>query len=238
MKKKIVNWIRVQVKKSGAKGIVIGVSGGLDSAVAAALAKEAVGAKKLLALIMPCRSMPIDLKDAGIISKKLGIKTKTVDLSGIYNGLIRILPERGSLAAANLKPRLRMLVLYYFANKFNYLVCGTSNKSELMMGYFTKYGDGAADILPMGDLLKKEVRLLAEELGLPRQIIVKPPSAGLWAGQTDEGEMGITYAELDDILGRMEKKRRQVSAGKKVDKIKTRIEKTGHKRRVPAICYI
>jgi NAD+ synthase len=135
------------------------------------------------------------------------------------------------LPIANLKPRLRMLTLYYFANKLNYLVVGTGNKSELTMGYFTKYGDGGVDILPLGDLLKTEINKLAAELGVPREIIDKPPSAGLWAGQTDEGEMGITYAELDKILSGEPKGILQ----EKIDLVKSREALSRHKRALPDI---
>ena len=151
---------------------------------------------------------------------------------------MQVLPKAGKLAAANLKPRLRMLVLYYFANKLNYLVCGTGNKSEIKMGYFTKFGDGATDILPIGDLTKTEVRILARELGIPSQVIAKPPTAGLWAGQTDESEMGITYPELDDILGRLEKKKKHILSNEKVNKVKVMIERSEHKRQGPRICYV
>jgi len=235
MKNKIISWIRKQLKQAGAKGIVLGLSGGVDSSVVAALAKEAVGKARVLALILPCHSQMQDLRDAKLVAKKLRIKTKSVDLSKIYDSLIGILPKAGNLAKANLKPRLRMSVLYYFANKLNYLVCGTGNKSELMVGYFTKHGDGATDILPIGDLLKKQVRALAKELGIPRRIITKPPTAGLWPGQTDEGEMGITYPELDDILGRIENKKKQIVSPDKVNKVKEMIKRSEHKRQGPKI---
>jgi len=238
MKEKIVNWIKSQVKQAKASGIAMGLSGGVDSSVVAALAKEAAGKNRLLALILPIHSQAQDLKDASLVAKKLGIKTKTIDLSKSYDNLIRILPAAGSLAKANLKPRLRMLTLYYFANKLNYLVCGTGNKSELMVGYFTKHGDGATDILPIADLLKRQVRKLARELGIPEQIITKPPTAGLWPGQTDEGEMGITYPELDDILERLEKNKKQVLPKIKVNKVKQMIKGSEHKRQGPKICYI
>lgn len=238
MKKKIINWIRRQLKQAKAKGIVLGLSGGVDSSVVAALAKEAIGSKYVLALLLPCHSQKKDLEDARLIAKKLGIKIKTVDLSKIYDNLLKILPPPTSLARANLKPRLRMSVLYYFANKLNYLVCGTGNKSELMVGYFTKHGDGATDILPIGDLLKRQVRLLARELGIPEYIITKPPTAGLWLGQTDEGEMGITYPELDDILEGLENKRKQILSKEKVNKVKLMINRSEHKRQGPKICYI
>lgn len=238
MKKKIVNWIKEQVKQAGAEGIVMGLSGGVDSSVVACLAKEAVGKSRILALILPCHSQREDLGDARLVEKEFGIKTKTVDLSNIYDSLIRILPEANAIAKANLKPRLRMLTLYYFANKLNYLVCGTGNKSEFLLGYFTKHGDGATDILPIGDLLKKQVRKLAKELGIPKHIIIKPPTAGLWSGQTDEGEIGMSYVELDDILERMEDKHRQILSKEKVNKIKEMIKRSAHKRQGPKICNI
>ncbi len=216
----------------------MGLSGGIDSAVVAALVREAIGKDKVLALILPCHSRKQDLEDAKLVAKKLGIRTKIVDLSRIYDNLIKILPKADKLAYANLKPRLRMLTLYYFANKLNYLVCGTGNKSELMVGYFTKHGDGATDILPIGDLLKRDVKKLARQLKILARIINKPPTAGLWPGQTDEGEMGITYLELDDILERLENKKKQILPRKKVDKIKVMIKRSEHKRQGPKVCYI
>ena len=238
MRKKIVNWIRKQLQSSGAKGIVLGLSGGVDSCVAAALTKQALGKTRLLALILPIHSQAQDLKDSRLAAKKLGIKTRLVDLSGIYDSLLKILPVAGRVARANLKPRLRMLVLYYYANKLNYLVCGTGNKSELMVGYFTKHGDGAVDILPLGDLLKGEVIEFAKDLGVPEQIITKPPTAGLWPGQTDEGEMGLFYPELDDILERREKSRKQVLPKDKIVKVRGMIARSAHKRAKPPVCFI
>lgn len=238
MRKKIVSWIRKQVRQAKAKGIVMGLSGGVDSSVVATLAKEAIGKNRLLALILPCHSSKEDLRDARLVAKKLGISTKTVDLSNIYDNLVKILPKAGSIARANLKPRLRMSVLYYFANKLNYLVCGTGNKSEIKVGYFTKHGDGATDILPIGDLLKKQVRQLAKDLGIPEHIITKPPAAGLWPGQTDEGEMGLTYPELDNILERIENKRKQILSKDKVNKVKQMIKQSEHKRQGPKIYYV
>ena len=238
MKKKIVVWIKQRVKEAKAKGIILGLSGGIDSSVVAALAKEAVGRNNVLGLYMPIHSQPQDLADAQLVAKKLGIKTKKIDLAKVYNSLISILPVGSSLAKANLKPRLRMLTLYYFANSLNYLVCGTGNKSELMVGYFTKYGDGGVDILPIANLLKKQVRILAKELGIPEKVITKPPTAGLWQGQTDEKEMGITYNELDGILERLENKKKQVSSKEKVNKVKKMIEGSRHKRALSKICYL
>ncbi|MDD5196013.1 MAG: NAD+ synthase [Candidatus Omnitrophota bacterium] len=238
MKDKIVAWIRKKAKDAKAKGIILGLSGGIDSAVVCALSKEAVGKDNVLGLFMPCHSHSRDIKDAKIVAEKLKIKTRSVNLSGVYDSFLKILPKASNLALANLRPRLRMAALYYFANKFNYLVCGTGNKSELMAGYFTKYGDGGVDILPIAGLLKKDVRRLAKELGIPVQIITKAPTAGLWPGQTDEGEMGITYNELDDILYRLEHKQKQRAGKGKVTKVERMIARSGHKRNMPEICNI
>jgi NAD+ synthase len=238
MKERIVRWIKKQVSQAKAKGIVLGLSGGVDSSVVAALSAAAVGKKRVLGLFLPCHSHSDDLKDAKAVARYLGIETKPIDLSHLYDNILKILPIAGGLAKANLKPRLRMLVLYYFANKLNYLVCGTGNKSEIMVGYFTKHGDGATDILPIGDLFKKQVWALAKELGIPDSIITKAPSAGLWSGQTDEGEMGITYAELDDILGRLEQKKKQAASPKKVSKVRQMKRASEHKRQGPRVCYL
>ena len=238
MKDKIVAWIRKKAKDAKAKGIILGLSGGIDSAVVCALSKEAIGKENVLGLFMPCHSHSQDLKDAKIVAGKLKIKTRSVDLSGVYDSFLKVLSESSNLALANLRPRLRMAALYYFANKFNYLVCGTGNKSELMAGYFTKYGDGGVDILPIAGLLKKDVRRLAKELGIPAQIITKAPTAGLWPGQTDEKEMGITYNELDDILYRLEHRQKQRAEKGKVAKVKRMIARSGHKRNMPEICNI
>lgn len=238
MKNQIVSWIRKQVKDSGAKGIVMGLSGGIDSAVVAALCREAVGKNNLLVLFMPCNSHAQDLRDARLVARKLELKSKLIDLSSVYNDFLKILPQAKSLASSNLKPRLRMSTLYYFANKLNYLVCGTGNKSELLVGYFTKYGDGGVDILPIADLFKRQVRKLAQELKIPGSIIIKPPTAGLWQGQTDEAEMGITYNELDDILDRLCNNRKQVSSSSRVSKVKRMFKNSEHKRKGAEICRL
>ena len=238
MRRRVVLWIRQQVKDSGAKGIVLGLSGGIDSAVVAALAKEAVGKNNLLVLFMPCNSDPQDLKDAELVAHELELKFKLVDLSAVYNNFLKVLPGAISLARGNLKPRLRMSALYYFANKLNYLVCGTGNKSELMVGYFTKHGDGGVDILPLADLFKRQVRQLARELKIPEGIIIKAPTAGLWHGQTDEVEMGITYNELDDILDRFCHHKKQVASSKSVDKVIKMYKRSEHKRKGAEICHL
>jgi len=201
----------------------------------AALTAEAVGRTKVLGLFLPCYSHKTDLADAKSFAIHLRIRTEYIDLKSTYDELTGILPKGSPAAKANLKPRLRMQVLYYFSNNLNYLVCGTGNKSELMAGYFTKYGDGGCDILPIGDLFKKQVKDLAVELGIPKRIIDKPPTAGLWAGQTDEKEMGIRYAQLDDILERLQSGKKQVLPAGKVNKVKKMISRSRHKRELPRI---
>lgn len=223
----ISGWIKEQIEGAGAKGAVVGLSGGLDSSVTAALCKRVTD---MLGLIMPIHSDPLDEECASLLAKEFDIPVRRVDLSPVYDVLIKVLPDPTGLPAANLKPRLRMATLYYFANKENRLVVGTGNKSEIMMGYFTKYGDGGVDILPLGGLLKRQVRELARELGIPSQIIARPPSAGLWAGQTDEGELGITYDQLDQVLTIPESGGSVDFNGELVQRVKRHMEETKHKR--------
>jgi NAD+ synthase len=215
----IAEWLRQQVSAAGARGLVVGLSGGIDSAVVARLCQLA-SPGQVLGVLMPCHSDPQDEADARLVADHFGLPTLRVDLEEPYDRLIAVarralhgLPAemipaaassgedpRARVPVANAKPRLRMTTLYFVANTLNYLVAGTGNRAELTIGYFTKYGDGGVDVLPIGNLLKSEVRALARELDVPEPIIQKPPSAGLWVGQTDEEEMGITYAELERYL--------------------------------------
>jgi NAD+ synthase len=198
--KRIIVWLKRKIKDAKKKGIVLGLSGGIDSSVVAVLCKKAIGNKNLLCILLPCQSQKIDIIDAKKVAKKFDLNIKTIDLTNVYQNFLKVLPEGNKLSLANIKPRLRMLTLYYFANNLNYIVAGTGNKSELSVGYFTKYGDGGVDILPIGNLYKSEVRAMAKYLNIPSEIIKKPPTAGLWAGQTDEDEMGMTYDYLEYSL--------------------------------------
>ena len=231
---KLVSWIRDKVVAAGCRGVVVGMSGGLDSSVVAVLCHRAFP-QNMLGLIMPCYSSQEEEGHAQTVASKFSIPTKMVALDTVFDTLLKVLPGDGvdpnvsRLAKANLKARLRMLTLYYFANQLKYMVVGPSNRSELSVGYFTKYGDGGADILPLGNLVKGQVRELASFLGIPQEIIDKPPSAGLWQGQTDEGELGFSYEELDRYLVTGE------ASNKLREKIESMITASDHKRQPPPV---
>ena len=230
----IADWIRSVVHDSGAEGVVIGLSGGIDSAVVAALAARALP-DHVLGAILPCESQPADAADARLVADALGIEVAEFDLTPAYLALVAALPEGPPLAAANLKPRLRMTALYYLAAARSYLVCGASNRSERSIGYFTKHGDGAADLLPIGALLKFEVRQLARQLGLPQRIVDKPPSAGLWPGQTDEAEMAMTYGQLDAALRAIDRRDFAAVPGPVLSRVRQMMSASAHKRGTPPV---
>lgn len=234
---RIQEWIKEKVDEAKLEGIVLGLSGGLDSSVAAVLCKKALR-DRVLALLMPCHSDPQDLEHAKLVAGKFGIRTETIDLTESYETVLKSLPEGDKLARANLKPRLRMLTLYYFANLNRYLVAGTGNKTELSLGYFTKHGDGAMDILPLGGLFKTQVIELAGKLEIPSEIKNKPPSAGLWLGQRDEAELGMPYEELDRILKALEKGETRGLNPARLERVRELVKKSQHKRGVPPVCRL
>lgn len=225
----ICQWIEAKICEAKAKGVVFGMSGGIDSSVIASLAKKAAG-ENALGLILPCHSSSLDQEDAHKFASRIGIKALSISLDSIYDNLLITLPTGDDLVRGNLKARLRMGVLYYFANTLNYIVVGTDNKSEIAIGYFTKYGDGGVDILPLGDLLKTEVRELAVELGIPGEIIKRKPSAGLWEGQTDEGELGFSYEELDSCIQALDCSKYEGVSTELLAKVKMLINSSEHKR--------
>lgn len=198
----LVEWIKKVVTDAGAKGVVLGISGGVDSAVVAAAAKRAFP-DNVLGIIMPCHSNPKDEGDGMLLIKSLNLDYKKVVLDDVFDTFTERLGVTGNepkLAVANIKPRLRMITLYYHAAMNNYLVAGTGNKSELTVGYFTKHGDSGVDMLPLASFVKHDVWELARYFNVPREIVEKAPTAGLWENQTDEKEMGITYKELDTYI--------------------------------------
>ncbi|MDR7857159.1 NAD(+) synthase [Tissierella sp.] len=197
----LVNWLQEKVKEANAQGVVFGLSGGIDSAVIAGIAKRAFPHDSI-GIIMPCHSDPIDEEHGVLVAEKLNLKTDKVDLSNSFDVLLESMAEenKNKMAISNLKPRLRMMTLYYYAQNNNYLVLGSSNKSELTVGYFTKHGDSGVDLLPLASFVKSEIYELARFLEIPEIIIEKPPTAGLWANQTDEKEMGFSYDVLDKYI--------------------------------------
>lgn len=240
----LIGFIKSTVESAGCKGVVVGLSGGVDSATVTKLCADAIGAENVLNVFMPSRVTPVeDYKTTSELSALWGTEYKVVDVQPAVDALAAVLlsGRETPLERGNISARCRMIVLYNLAKKRNYLVVGTSNQSELMMGYFTKFGDGACDMTPMANLYKTEVRQLARIIGVPEPIIAKPPSAGLWEGQTDENEMGIRYEDLDGILYDLEQDRSdsQIAADtglpiEEIDRIRRQVKSMEHKR-LPAI---
>ncbi|MBU1158123.1 MAG: NAD+ synthase [Candidatus Thermoplasmatota archaeon] len=242
----IERFLAEKLRKIGAKGFAVGVSGGIDSAVVLKLAVRAVGKEKVLGILMPERDSPKDdVRDAEDLCKAEGVKHRTIDITKIVDEYASVLEKADKKALANVKARCRMTILYHYAGAESRLVLGTSNKSELLVGYFTKFGDGGADLEPIGDLYKTEVRQLAEKLGVPEGIRKKAPSAGLWKGQTDEKEMGITYERLDSILHGIELGQSDKTIAenaettvKEVLRIERTIRLSSHKRKLPPVVKV
>ncbi len=236
----MVGWIRETVAVAGARGVVVGMSGGIDSSLTAAIAHEAFP-KSTLGLILPCHSAEVDARLAGAVAEKFGIPSRTIPIDAVYDRMLETValpgddPRARRMAEANLKPRLRMTVLYYHANMLGYLVCGTANKSEMMLGYFTKNGDNGVDLMPLGGLLKDEIRALAREVGLPREVIDRPPTAGLWEGQTDENELGVSYDMIDDYLRGLIHGRKKPIGKSEAERILNYIAGSNHKRERPPV---
>jgi NAD+ synthase len=241
---RIKRFISNYVEQSDVKGVVVGLSGGIDSCTVAALSALAIGGKRVLGLMLPEEETynAKDIKHAKLVAEKFGLKTKMIDITPTLKTFYMSIPDfapADNLCKGNLKARTRMIYLYYYANKFNMIVCGSSDKSETMMGYFTKWGDVAADISPIMDLYKTQVRKLATHMDIPRTIIAKPSSPALWPGQLAEKELGIEYELLDLILYGLEHFMsaedisKQLSIEKKtVESIKRRWLSAEHKRRM------
>lgn len=234
----LVDWLREWVQTAACQGVVLGISGGIDSAVVAALAKLAFP-DNCMGLIMPCESNDQDVIDGRLLADAIRIPYQLIELDDAYKLLLqqfevsfKLDGAAGKLLRANIKPRLRMLSLYYFAQAQNYMVLGTSNKSEATVGYATKYGDSGVDLQILGDLCKDEVYELARYLNIPEPLINKAPSAGLWGGQTDEEEMGFTYKELDAYI--------HTGQGNPlvIEQIQSMNRKSAHKRTTPPIAII
>lgn len=203
--KRLSSFVSDYVKNSGTQGIVLGLSGGIDSCTTAAISARAVGGNKVLGLMLPEKetSSATDIEHAELTAEKFGFKTAIIDITEPLESLYKSIPvfnPSDKLSKGNIKARTRMICIYYYANNLKMIVCGSSDKSETMMGYFTKWGDVAADISPLMDLYKTQVKRLAQHIGVPRKIIEKPSTPALWPGQLAEDELGIEYEKLDLIL--------------------------------------
>ena len=242
---RIKRFIRTYVENSGAKGIVLGMSGGIDSNTIAALSALAIGGDKVLGLMLPEKETynPKDIEDAQTVADKFGIQTQLCEITPALESFYKSIPvfdPADRLCKGNIKARTRMVYIYYHANKLNKIVCGSSDKSETMMGYFTKWGDVAADIAPIMDLYKTQVRKLAEHIGIPTDLATKPSTPALWPNQSAEGELGIKYEVLDLILFGLERFMSIKEIAEQlnleeaeVEKIKARWLSVEHKRRMP-----
>jgi NAD+ synthase len=242
---RIKRFIKDYVENAGASGIVLGMSGGIDSNTIAALSARAIGGERVLGLMLPEKETynSKDIEDAKAVAEKFGVKTQICDitpaLEGFYKTLL-IFDSADRLCKGNIKARARMIYIYYYANKLNRIVCGSSDKSETMMGYFTKWGDVAADISPIMDLYKTQVRKLAEHIGIPAELAAKPSTPALWPNQSAEGELGIKYETLDLILFGLERfmATREIAdqlgiEEAQAEKVKRRWLAVEHKRRMP-----
>jgi len=244
---KIKEFIAENIKKAGLKGAIVSVSGGIDSAVALSLTVKALGSEKVTAVTLPDRDATPerDIIDVMQHCESLGVTCNTVDITPILHVMRDTLPQydiTDRVSSGNIKSRIRMAVTYHFANRLNRMVMGTSNKTELITGFFTKHGDGGVDLMPLADLYKTQIRQLAWHLNVPENIIKKPPSPGFFPGQTDEGELGIDYTTLDLILFSLEKgvSTQRIAEDLKieVDQVETvqrRIKANEHKRRLPLL---
>ncbi|MFQ5942746.1 MAG: NAD+ synthase [Anaerolineales bacterium] len=200
-KKILTGFIRSETHRSGFERAVVGLSGGVDSSLTCVLAAEALGPENILAVRIPYHtSSPDSLEHAGVIIEMTGVQEKTLPISEAVDALVGDIPEDQRVRRGNIMARMRMIVLYDQSAAFNGLVIGTGNKTEILLGYTTQFGDAASAMNPIGDLYKTQVRQLAAEMSIPEVILDKPPSADLWVGQTDEGELGFTYEEVDKLL--------------------------------------
>jgi NAD+ synthase len=243
--KRICRFIKEYVENAGAKGIVLGLSGGVDSATIAALSSLAIGGENVLGLMLPENENfnQKDVNDAKVVSEQFHVETQVCNMSDVLNCIYSAIPvfdQSDKLCKGNIKARTRMIYLYYYANKQSRIVCGSSDKSETMMGYFTKWGDAAADMAPIMDLYKTQVRKLAIYLGIPKELAQKPSTPALWPNQLAESELGIKFENLDLILFGLERfmsteeVAEQLGIGKVlVDKVKSRWLANEHKRRMP-----
>jgi len=242
----LTGFVKSEITRVGMSRAVVGLSGGLDSALSCALAVEALGAENVLAVRMPYKASSRDSLDhAQLLIDQLGVQNKTIEITDMVEPLFNLDPQISKMRMGNIMARERMIVLYDQSEAFKGLVVGTSNKTEILLGYSTHYGDAASALNPIGDLYKTQVRQLSRALNIPAPIIDKPPSADLWEGQTDENELGFTYEEVDKLLFLLVDQRyspqEAIEAGfneKFVNAVTTRIRRNQFKRMLPPIAKI
>lgn len=246
VEKVLVNFIREEVEKVGFKKVVLGLSGGIDSAIVAYIAAKALGPENVLGIMMPYKlSSKESLEHARLVVEDLGIKTKTIDITPMVDAYFSLEPKIDNLRMGNKMARERMSILFDYSAKEGALVLGTSNKTEILLGYSTQFGDSASAINPIGDLYKTHVWALSKHMGVPAELIEKKPSADLWEGQTDEGELGFSYLLADEILYRMVDERKSLDEIIKegyseeiIQKIERKIRFSQYKRKLPVIAKI
>jgi len=244
--KLLVDFIRDEICNAGMERAVVGLSGGVDSSVVAYLSAEALGKENVLNVLLPYKtSSPDSIEDAKLVVEKLGTRSELIDITGMVDAYLEKTPQSSNVRKGNVMARVRMIVLYDLSARENALVVGTSNKTEFMLGYGTIYGDMACGINPLGDLYKTQVWQLAESIGVPENIVKKKPSADLWVGQTDEGELGLLYADVDHLLYHMIDERRSddelVQLGFSrafIKRVHTLVQRNQFKRRPPTIAKI
>ena len=242
----LVEFLRESFKKAGFSKAVLGLSGGIDSALVAYLLRDALGKENVLAIMMPYKSSnPDSLNHAKLVVEDLGINSKTIEITDMIDAYFKNEEEATSLRMGNKMARERMSILFDYSSKENALVVGTSNKTEIYLGYSTQFGDSACALNPIGDLYKTNIWDLSRYLKIPNELIEKKPSADLWEGQTDEQEMGLTYKEADQVLYRMLEENKKVEEvlaegfnKDLVDNIVKRMNRSEYKRRMPLIAKI
>jgi NAD+ synthase len=242
----LTEFLRSETKRAGFSRGVVGVSGGLDSALTCFLAAEALGPKNVLAVRMPyAASSPDSMEDAAEVIRLTGVRETTIPITDMAGPLLAAVPAADRVRRGNIMARLRMIVLYDQSASFQGLVLGTGNKTEILLGYTTLFGDSACALNPLGDLYKTQVRQLATAMGVPARILAKPPSADLWPGQTDEGELGVTYAEVDRLLLMLVDERQTVEAcvaagfpRAMVKKVVERMRRNQYKRMPPIVAKL
>ena len=242
----LVEFLRESFKKAGFSKAVLGLSGGIDSALVAYLLRDALGKENVLAIMMPYKSSnPDSLNHAKLVIEDLGINSKTIEITDMIDAYFKNEKEATSLRMGNKMARERMSILFDYSSKENALVIGTSNKTEIYLGYSTQFGDSACALNPIGDLYKTNIWDLSRYLKIPNELIEKKPSADLWEGQTDEQEMGLTYKEADQVLYRMLEENKTVKeilaegfSKDLVDNILKRMNRSEYKRRMPLIAKI